>query len=211
MAPITSGNGQGAGQKPGVDGSDSNPGQNQADINFATIMGLDSVGGWHILHITEEGAVTADTAALKVLRQFFPGEPVMDGRLPSQLAGVFYESRDWGMGRALSRTWRRCAFVKSGLKLTAHFVPGQKGGYVLLKTGPVNQAADASALPLTPREQEIVSLVAAGRTNGEIGLVLSISARTVQKHLENIFRKLGVETRTGLAMRLAALQPDAGG
>jgi DNA-binding NarL/FixJ family response regulator len=70
--------------------------------------------------------------------------------------------------------------------------------------------ADASALPLTEREKQIVTLVAAGKTNGEIGLLLRISSRTVQKHLENIFRKLGVETRTGLAMRVIASAPYSG-
>ena len=46
--------------------------------------------------------------------------------------------------------------------------------------------------------------VAAGKTNVEIGLLLDISARTVQKHLENIFRKLGGETRMALAMRVSS-------
>jgi len=45
-----------------------------------------------------------------------------------------------------------------------------------------------------------LALVAAGKTNGEIAAVLVISARTVQKHLEHIFQKLGVETRTAAAI-----------
>ena len=115
------------------------------------------------------------------------------------------------MGRVLSRSWRRFAIVKSGLKLTAHFVPDAEGGYIVLKTGPASVAADTSFLPLTTREKEIVTLAAAGKTNAEIGHVLCISARTAQKHLENIFCKLGVETRTGLAMRILASEPFSGG
>ena len=38
-----------------------------------------------------------------------------------------------------------------------------------------------------------------GKTNGEIGVILGARARTVGKHLERIFRKLGVETRTAAA------------
>jgi ATP/maltotriose-dependent transcriptional regulator MalT len=72
------------------------------------------------------------------------------------------------------------------------------------------QAADLAQLPLTEREREVLALVAAGKTNGEIGTVLAISARTVQKHLEHIFQKLGVETRTGAAVcALAATNDDA--
>ena len=43
-----------------------------------------------------------------------------------------------------------------------------------------------------------------GKTNREIGQILSMSPRTVNKHLEQIFRKLGVENRTtaaGMALR----------
>ncbi|HEY0946210.1 MAG TPA: helix-turn-helix transcriptional regulator [Opitutaceae bacterium] len=49
---------------------------------------------------------------------------------------------------------------------------------------------------LTRRENEILDWVSEGKRNGEIALILGISARTVEKHLEHVFEKLGVETRT---------------
>ena len=52
---------------------------------------------------------------------------------------------------------------------------------------------------LTPRETEILTLVAAGLTNKEIAKQLVISAGTVRTHLENIFEKLDVHTRTAAA------------
>ena len=52
---------------------------------------------------------------------------------------------------------------------------------------------------LTPREAEVVGWVARGKTNGEIAAVLFISPQTVRKHLENVFEKLGVRTRTAAA------------
>jgi DNA-binding CsgD family transcriptional regulator len=52
---------------------------------------------------------------------------------------------------------------------------------------------------LTPREAEVLGWVARGKTNVEIGAVLFISPLTVRKHLENIFEKLGVRTRTAAA------------
>ena len=48
---------------------------------------------------------------------------------------------------------------------------------------------------LTPREIEVLSHVAAGRTNREIATALTISQHTVGRHLENVFAKLGVTTR----------------
>jgi DNA-binding CsgD family transcriptional regulator len=54
---------------------------------------------------------------------------------------------------------------------------------------------------LTGREVEIVRLVAARRSNKEIGAALGISARTASTHLSNIFTKLGVESRGELADR----------
>jgi DNA-binding CsgD family transcriptional regulator len=48
---------------------------------------------------------------------------------------------------------------------------------------------------LTRRETEILAWIAQGRTNAEIGLGLSISPRTVKKHLENIYSKLQVHGR----------------
>ena len=52
------------------------------------------------------------------------------------------------------------------------------------------------ALKLTQREAEVLHWVALGKTNGEVGGVLEMSPRTVNKHLEHIFQKLNVETRT---------------
>ncbi|HVA37378.1 MAG TPA: helix-turn-helix transcriptional regulator [Candidatus Dormibacteraeota bacterium] len=62
---------------------------------------------------------------------------------------------------------------------------------------------------LTPREHEIVRCVADGATNRIIALRLGISPRTVQKHLEHVYEKLGVETRTAAAMRLGRAGSNA--
>jgi len=55
-------------------------------------------------------------------------------------------------------------------------------------------------LGLTPRETEVLAWVAQGKSNGVIGTILGISPRTVQKHLERAFPKLGVESRTAAAV-----------
>ncbi|QGA50938.1 response regulator [Pseudomonas sp. NA13] len=49
---------------------------------------------------------------------------------------------------------------------------------------------------LTGREVEVLRWVACGKTNRDIGTILDLSPRTVNKHLEHVYVKLGVETRT---------------
>ena len=60
---------------------------------------------------------------------------------------------------------------------------------------------------LTPRETEVLSWLAKGKTNRDIADILGMSPRTVNKHLEHIFEKLGVETRAAAAA-LASGQLD---
>lgn len=52
---------------------------------------------------------------------------------------------------------------------------------------------------LTQRESEVLNWVIKGKTNRDIGEILGTSPRTVNKHLEHVFVKLGVETRTSAA------------
>jgi DNA-binding CsgD family transcriptional regulator len=55
---------------------------------------------------------------------------------------------------------------------------------------------------LTAREAEILRWLAAGKSDGQIGAILGTSPRTVQKHLQHLYEKLGVENRTAAAARL---------
>lgn len=119
----------------------------------------------------------------------------------------------------------RCRQQDPGASRTTTFTLGQRRvlfeycGIVeqdemLLFCEPADEMTGATltgAFGLTPREAEVLRWVAAGKTNREIGLILSLSPRTVTKHLEHIFTKLGVETRTAAASRaLAVLGAGAG-
>jgi DNA-binding NarL/FixJ family response regulator len=69
---------------------------------------------------------------------------------------------------------------------------------------------DAPADPLTPRELEIVKLVAEGRTSEEIAHALVISKKTVEHHRSNILDKLGMRDRVDLtryAIRRGLVEP----
>jgi DNA-binding CsgD family transcriptional regulator len=58
------------------------------------------------------------------------------------------------------------------------------------------RAASVDARGLTPRELQVLRLLAAGRTNKAIAAELVLSERTVDRHVSNIFTKLGVSSRT---------------
>ena len=77
-----------------------------------------------------------------------------------------------------------------------------------VRLDPVVAAALASGLraprsvveDLTPREREVIVLVAEGRTNREIGRRLGVAERTARTHVSNILTKLGLASRTQAAM-----------
>ncbi len=52
---------------------------------------------------------------------------------------------------------------------------------------------------LTPREVEVLRLLAAGRSNREMAAALSVSPRTVERHLENLYRKIAARNRAEAA------------
>jgi DNA-binding CsgD family transcriptional regulator len=67
---------------------------------------------------------------------------------------------------------------------------------LLLEEIPNAKTFCSEAFRLTQREATVLFWLSSGKTDGEIALLLEISVRTVQKHVEHIFDKLGVETRS---------------
>jgi len=72
------------------------------------------------------------------------------------------------------------------------------------RSAPAAPAASGwgAELALTTREREVLHWLAGGKTDRDIGEILGISPRTVHKHLQRIYEKLGVETRTAAVMRV---------
>ena len=78
--------------------------------------------------------------------------------------------------------------------------PGAIAAPLSLNQIRVAQAGSAQTPGLTPREAEVMACVCLGKTNKDIGAILRISPRTVQKHLEHVYQKFGVEMRTAAAI-----------
>jgi DNA-binding NarL/FixJ family response regulator len=70
--------------------------------------------------------------------------------------------------------------------------------------------AAAPAVPLTPREEEVVKLIAEAHTNSQIAEILHLSEKTVESHRANVLRKLGMRDRVELvryAIRRGLVEP----
>jgi len=71
---------------------------------------------------------------------------------------------------------------------------------VAAKLSQILQDDKTGGKDFTPREMEVLRHVVEGKTNGEIGVALGISEKTVEKHLDSIFRKMSVVSRVEAAV-----------
>ena len=116
-------------------------------------------------------------------------DPVAPGRRPASVEPALAPGASIAIGTA------------TGMRLSVRNLGAAALGETMLlfaiqREGPAARLADAA---LTPRETEVLSWLAKGKTNRDIGEILGTSPRTVNKHLEHIFEKLGVETRAAAA------------
>jgi DNA-binding CsgD family transcriptional regulator len=139
--------------------------------------------------ISPSGGIDFETEAGRELlvRYFHDGH---NGRLPETLDAWRRDQKVRLNGDgALPRPAEPLTVRRDGMQLTV----GRLGHMLLLREEPAT---------LTRREREIVDLLAEGRSNAEIASALWIAGGTVRKHLEHIYSKLGVSTRTAALARL---------
>ncbi len=126
----------------------------------------------------------ATPAATEILERVLSFTDDGSGVLPATI-------RDWMDRRAGSKL----VVVANGRRLCVDAL-GTRPAALLLNDSPtVPTGAELRALGLTPREGQVLALLSEGRKNAEIARALVISPRTVKKHLENVYGKLGVSTR----------------
>ena len=147
--------------------------------------------------------VTADWCVLHATRQaqawfaaYFPGAPRW-GLLPGLVRDWLRHQQDErGRKGEVPAPPAPLVIDRDGKQLTMRLCAAPPHRLLLLEERSQGVAAVAlEPLGLSPREAEILTWVIAGKTNWEIGTILGISSRTVQTHLDRIYRKLGVETR----------------
>jgi DNA-binding CsgD family transcriptional regulator len=138
---------------------------------------------------------------LKLYQEFY--KPL---RVEHQLAVTLPGPRGVVIGIAISRS--RGGFSERDRSVLAALRPHVIQAYAhalrgtrLKRPGPAASSSVAAHAGLSPRQIETLAWVAKGKTNAEIAALLSVSPRTVQKHLELVYQRLGVESRTAAVMR----------
>jgi len=139
--------------------------------------------------------------------QYFTDSSARGDQLPGALEGwVRQQSVRVGRGQTFAAPPAPMMLEGDDTRLMVRLIPDSPNDLLILEEErtKVDYAA-LQRLGLTPREAEVLHWVGEGKTNPEIGAILRSRPRTVAKHLEKIFAKLGVETRGAAAAKARAL------
>jgi DNA-binding CsgD family transcriptional regulator len=142
----------------------------------------------------------ANAAALQLIRKYFE----IDGwtnTLPDPMQLWLQHDAAAGLPASLLEATRE------GKRLTIRWGNQANGAKLLLLEEEPELSAGIHSFGLSMREAQVLHWLNEGKTNAIIGQILSISVRTVEKHVQSIYRKLGVETRTGAMLRVLSAQP----
>lgn len=163
----------------------------------ASAAGLDATGRL-MMSVDPQGALLwctplAERAIMRVNPAWVRGDTALPGEIRTPVLRLL--ARD-APGASV-----RIEQGESALELV--MIARYRESEVLIRLNELNPKADVSSLQqklgLTDREAEVLLWISYGKSNGMISEVLAISPRTVQKHLERIYEKLGVETRAAAA------------
>ena len=154
-----------------------------------------------LIFLTLDGKIhLATTGAMQQLTNYLGPQSLRKSGLPAPLwtwvkqRKVALKGKDDGL---LQRN--PLVLERQGKRLVIRIVFDLDQSLLLLEEQPTT--AQPELLGVSRREGEVLGRVSQGKTNKEIGMILELSPRTVQKHLEHIYRKIGVETRTAAAAK----------
>lgn len=149
--------------------------------------------------LTKEGRVRLMTQQAQAWLTEYSGCPSRQAEhLPEMLrAWITHQETELGRTDEVPRPREPLRIERNGTcLLVRHLCEADQCLLLLEERQTTSEAVSFERDGLTRREAEVLQWVAQGKTNAEIGCILGMSPRTVQKHLEHIFDKLGVETRT---------------
>lgn len=158
------------------------------------------VSGRFLLAVNRQGRIMwATPQAQRLLADSLVAGMTDELVLPEPLRQWLEQVQKGGRGPKAQAT---ASFPQNpGIKL--HYLGNAGPNEVLLRlakeAGTDSSAELASEFGLTTREGEVLSWLSKGKTNRDIAQILGLSPRTVDKHLEQIYAKLGVENRTAAA------------
>lgn len=129
------------------------------------------------------------------------GKDDVEFMLAPEILAKLHEKLAGAWDSPVNSNWVEVELELGGGPITVGALARPDGGCLLLFTPPSRQTVSAGAVPmLTRRQCDIMDWIAEGKTSAEVAIILEISPRTVEKHLEAVFQRLGVENRVA-AMR----------
>jgi len=169
-----------------------------------------------LIFITKNGMVQSATGQAEELVAKYFGKPIrLRGRLPPALLHWVKSNATLNIeSNIVPPIANPLSVRREGKRLVVWFLPTMYRDILLL--GEVDRSIELETLkpPLPPellgltrREAEVLIWVAQGKTNAEIGTILDLSPRTVQKHLEHMYQKLSVTSRTAAMLRAIPFLP----
>lgn len=171
-----------------------------ARITHGTRAALDATGRFLLATDLHGKLLWSTPKAKELLAELFPSPEDSTAALPAAVVERLMRLRQEG-----STSPRRSIIEVGSRRLEISVLSRIGPDELLFRLAEQNGLADEQmlqqALQLTTRESEVLLWVSRGKANREIGEILVISPRTVNKHLEQIFVKLGVENRASAAAR----------
>ena len=171
-----------------------------ARVAHGTHAALDATGRFLLATDRSGCFLWCTPKARQLVSELFPAQSEQGASLPPAVLQQLTQLR-----QEVSRPAARTTLRIGGRQLEISMVSAIGPDELLFRltevfTGNEEQVLQQS-LALTSRESEVLLWISRGKSNREIGEILTISPRTVNKHLEQVFVKLGVENRASAAAR----------
>jgi len=157
-----------------------------------------------VIVLTRDGRITlANTRAIQWLADYFGSQSLPANRLPEGLQRWLKNQKAFlGVKGEVPPPQKPLVVEREARRLVVRHLCDQAQCLLLFEEQLMSlQPFSLEPLGLSHREAEVLAWVAQGKTNIEIGTILGMSPRTVQKHLQHIYQKLGVESRTAAAAK----------